>query len=473
MGKHYKLFISGEWRGSSQEMEVLNPYNGEVVGVVSQGEKGDINNAIDSAVLAFENTRRLPAYRRAEILEKISKGIEERGGEIATTITLESGKPITDSMIEVKRAINTFKIGAEEAKRIYGELIPLDLMSGSEGRLAITRRFPIGPILGISPFNFPLNLVAHKIAPAIASGNPIILKPASKTPITALILGEIIEGAGIGHGGVNIIPCPSPLAEEIVIDERIKMLTFTGSTDVGWYLKEKANKKKVILELGGNAGVIVHSDGDIDYAVKRCITGSFSYSGQICISVQRIYVEEGIYEEFIDRFISQIKGLKIGDPMDETTNIGPMLDLPSAERLERWIKEATEDGARVMVGGNRDGTLFEPTVVTDTKPYMKINCQEVFGPVVTITPYNDFKEAINMVNDSIFGLQAGVFTRDIQNIFYAFDELDVGGLIINDVPIYRIDHMPYGGVKESGIGREGIRYAIEEMTELKLMALRW
>ncbi|MFV1950935.1 MAG: aldehyde dehydrogenase family protein [Nitrospinota bacterium] len=472
MSEHYKFFICGEWRNSSQEMEVVNPYNGEVVGVVFQGEKRDINNAIDCAAAAFDHTRRLPAYRRAEILEKISKGIEERGEEIARIITLECGKPITDSRIEVKRAVNTFKIAAEEAKRIYGDLIPLDLMAGSEERLAITRRFPIGPIVGISPFNFPLNLVAHKIAPAIASGNPIILKPASKTPITALILGEIIEEAGIPAGGVSIIPCPGTLAEEIVTDERIKMLTFTGSAVVGWHLKEKANKKKVTLELGGNAGVIVHSDADIDYAVKRCITGSFSYSGQVCISVQRIYAEEGIYEEFVDRFITQVRTLRTGDPMDDATNIGPMLDLSSAERIEKWLKEATENGAKILVGGNRNGILFEPTLVTNTKPDTKINCQEVFGPVVTITPYKNFKEAINMVNNSVFGLQAGVFTKDVQNIFYAFDELNVGGLIINDVPTYRVDHMPYGGVKESGFGREGLRYTIEEMTELKLMALK-
>lgn len=471
MKKEYKFFLAGEWRDSARTLEVINPYNGDVVGSVYQATEKEMDEAIRRAVEAFKITRALPSYIRSEILHKISDGIKERMEELARSMTLESGKPINDARAEVNRAVNTFKIASEEAKRIPGEAIPLDLMPGSEDRIGIVRRFPVGPVFGITPFNFPLNLVAHKIAPAIAVGNPIILKPASKTPITSLLLGEIISQSGAPAGYVSIMPCPSDLAEKTAEDERIKVLSFTGSAAVGWRLKATAGKKKVVLELGGNAGVIIHSDADLVYAAKRCTIGAFSYSGQICISVQRLYVHEDAFDGFLNRFLTQIKGLKKGDPLDETTNIGPMLEEAAAIRTEEWVKEAVGEGAKVLIGGKRNGSFFEPTVLTNTHPRMKVCSGEVFAPVVVLEKYRDFKDAIAMVNDSIYGLQAGVFTRDVKNIFYAFNELEVGGVIVNDIPTYRIDHMPYGGIKESGFGREGIRYAIEEMTEIKLLAL--
>ncbi len=386
-------------------------------------------------------------------------------------ITLESGKPISDARSETNRAINTFKTASEESKRLPGELLPLDLAPGSEGRIGLVRRYPVGPVIGITPFNFPLNLVAHKIAPALACGNTIILKPAPKTPLTALLLAEVIEEAGPPAGAVSVLPCPNPVAEAIVTDHRMKMLTFTGSPEVGWYLKEKAGRKRVVLELGGNAGVIIHSDADLDFAVKRCAVGAFSYAGQVCISVQRIYVQDQIFDKFMNAFVPYVKSLRAGDPLEESTVVAPMVDRKAADRTEGWVKEAQAGGAKVLTGGRRQGTFFEPTVLTDTNPQMKVNCREVFAPVVTVTRYDTLEEAIRMLNESVYGLQAGIFARDVKEIFKAYDALEVGGIIVNDVPIYRIDHMPYGGVKNSGFGREGIRYAIQEMTEIRLLAL--
>lgn len=469
--REYKFLINGEWRKSSQKETVKNPFNGETVASVYFAEERDIEDAILSSQKAFEITRKLPAYKRAEILKNIVKGLEQRKEEIAKTITFEAGKPITDSRTEVLRAINTFQIASEEAKRIEGEVIPLDLMPGSENRLGIVRRFPIGPVLGITPFNFPLNLVVHKVAPAIASGNTIILKPAPKTPVTALLLGEIVSEAGLPAGGLNIVPCSNIMAEKLVADERIKKLSFTGSAAVGIKLKVLAGMKKVTLELGGNAGAIIHSDADIDFAAKRCALGAFSFAGQICISVQRIYAQKDIYNEFLYKFMANVEKLKVGDPMDESTNIGPMIDEKAGMRTDEWLKEAVADGAKILTGGKRNGSFFEPTVLTNTKPSMKVCGQEVFAPLVTVEKYEGFEDAVSMVNNSIYGLQAGIFTRDIKNIFHAYNELEVGGVIVNDIPTYRADHMPYGGVKMSGFGREGVRYAIEEMTELKLLAI--
>ncbi|HBO85010.1 MAG: aldehyde dehydrogenase [Deltaproteobacteria bacterium GWC2_42_11] len=469
--KEYRFLIDGRWLESSKKIEVKNPYNNETVGVVNAALEDALEEAVVSSQKAFEVTRKLPVYKRAEILGKIADGIKSRAEEIARIITVEAGKPIKDSRIEVSRAMNTFEIAKEEAKRVNGEVIPLDLMSGSENRLGIVRRFPIGPILGVTPFNFPLNLVCHKVAPAIASGNTIILKPASKTPITAIMLGEIVTDAGFPPGGLNIIPCSGKAAERLVLDERIKKFTFTGSAQVGLRLKNKAGMKKVTLELGGNAGVIIHKDTDIDLASRRCTTGAFSFAGQICISVQRIYVHKDVYKNFIEKFIANVKGLKTGDPLDEGTDIGPMIDNDAIKRTEEWVKEAVRDGAKVLTGGEGSNPFFEPTVLTDVKPSMKVCSEEVFAPVVTVSRYEDFTEAVKSINDSKYGLQAGIFTNDVKNIFLAYNELEVGGVIVNDIPTYRIDHMPYGGVKLSGCGREGIRYAIDEMTEIKLLAL--
>jgi len=469
--QEYKIFIGGKWRTTSEIFPVVNPYTDETIGQTYLATESDIEAAIASAESAFEAMRVLPAFKRAEALFHISLGLKERKEEIAKMITLESGKPISDSRVEVNRAIQTFLIASEEAKRINGELLPFDQMPGSEGRLGLTRRVPIGIIVGIAPFNFPLNLVAHKIAPAIASGNVILLKPAPKTPLTALILAEIISTAGLPDGAVQIFPTTNDRAEKMVCDPAMAMLSFTGSARVGWLLKEKIPKKRAVLELGGNAGVIIEADADLDLAARRCVVGGFSFSGQVCISVQRIYVQEDCYQPFLDCFLPRVASLKIGDPLDDSTEVGAMIDLAAAERAAAWIDEAVSQGAMLLAGGKRFGQQLMPTVLADTTPAMKVSCEEIFAPVVTVTPYRYFHEAIAAVNRSPYGLQAGLFTQNIKEIFQAFDQIEVGGLIVNDVPTYRIDSMPYGGMKASGCGREGIRYAIHEMTELKLLLL--
>ena len=471
MAKEYRILINGKWKTTDRELRVMNPYDGSVAGVTWLGGEKDLNEAAEAAFKAFEVLRGYPSYRRAEVIQKVVRGIEERKEELARTITLEAGKPINDSRGEVKRAQNTFQIALEEAKRQEGTVLPLDIMPGAEGRSGIIRRFPVGPVLGITPFNFPLNLVAHKIAPAMACGNPIILKPASKTPLTAIILGEIITEAGWPDGGVNMVPSSGKDAERLISDDRIKKITFTGSAVVGWRLKAAAGTKKITLELGGNAGVIVHDDADIEYAVGRCTAGAFSYAGQICISVQRIYVQKDIFYKFRDAYIASCKSLKPGDPLDESTTVGPMIEEDAAVRTESWVKEALNGGAKLLLGGGREGNFFEPTVLTDTTPDMKVCGEEVFAPVVTLESYGAFDEAVREVNRGLYGLQAGVFTKDIGRIFYAYEKLDVGGVMANDVPTFRVDNMPYGGVKMSGFGREGVRYAIEEMTELKILAI--
>ena len=352
-----------------------------------------------------------------------------------------------------------------------GELIPLDLMPAAKDRVGITRRFPIGPIAAISPFNFPLNLAAHKLAPAIASGNPIVLKPPSKDPLTMLAVAEIVEAAGVPAGSVSILPMTRELGDRMVADPRFKLLTFTGSPSVGWRMKERAGKKKVVLELGGNAGVIVDKSADLDWAIKRCLVGAFAYAGQVCISVQRAFIHEDIWDEFMGRFVEGARALKVGDPLDPTTDLGPMVDANAASRTERWVDEAVALGGKVLLGGKADGTFFPPTILTDVPPTAQVCSNEAFAPLVVAFPFSDFDEAIAGVNDSMFGLQTGVFTNDLAGAWRAFSELEVGGVIVNDVPTFRIDHMPYGGVKDSGLGREGLRYAIEDMTEIRIMVL--
>jgi glyceraldehyde-3-phosphate dehydrogenase (NADP+) len=473
MAGEFRILIGGSWVTTDKELEVINPYDGNLAGVTYIAGPDELEEALKSSVEAFETIRAMPAYQRSAVLAKVVQGLKDRAEELARTISKEAGKPITDARGEVARAVNTFQIASEEAKRLTGELLPLDIMAGSEKRIGIVRRFPLGPVLGITPFNFPLNLVAHKVAPAMACANPIIIKPASKTPLTALKLGEIVTDAGWPPGGLNVCPCPGTAAEKLVADERIKKLTFTGSAPVGWKLKQKAAEKKVTLELGGNAGVVVHEDADIEFAAKRCTVGAFSYAGQICISVQRIYVQRNVFEMFKERYIENVKTLKMGDPLDESTEVGPMIDTDAPKRTEQWVKSAVKDGAKVLTGGKRKGNFFEPTVLTGTKPRMKVCGEEVFAPVVTVEPYDGFEDALKEVNRSRFGLQAGVFTKDLTRVFKAFEELEVGGVIVNDVPTYRVDNMPYGGVKMSGFGREGIRYAIEEMTEPRLLALKY
>ncbi len=465
----FGCYIAGEWIETANAVEVRSPFNNELVAVVHRAGPQEIETAIAKATSSFELTRKLPVWKRAEALEKISAGIAARREDFAQTIALEAGKPIRTARLEVDRAIFTFKVAAEESKRIYGEVVPLDWIPGTEGREAQVRRVPLGPIVGISPFNFPLNLVAHKVAPALAAGNSIVLRPASQTPVSALKLAEVISASGWPVEAFSVVPSTTQDAAPLIEDERIKLLTFTGSPAVGWGLKTRAGRKRVTLELGGNAGVIIHRDADFTYAAERVAWGGFSYAGQSCISVQRVYVHKDVYESFLDQFLPRVKALKVGDPLDELTDVGPLIDRGAAERVEAWVVEAQMDGASVLTGGSRTGNLWQPTVLTDIQPAMRVSCQEVFAPLVGLYRYTDVRQAIASVNDSDFGLQAGLFTQDLSVIKRAFDEIDVGGLMVNDVPTFRIDHMPYGGVKQSGFGREGLRYAIEEMSELKLL----
>ncbi len=401
----------------------------------------------------------------------MADGISRRSAELVELIAREAGKPIKAARVEVERSILTFRTAAEEAMRINGEVVPLDWMAASENRFGIVRRFPIGPISGITPFNFPLNLVAHKVAPALAAGNSIILKPAPQSPLTAIKLGEIFLEAEGPAGSLSIVPCDVTDADPLVTDERIRMLSFTGSPTVGWMLKNRAGKKKVTLELGGNAGVIVHADTDLDFAATRIVQGGFGYAGQTCISVQRVLVQQTVFAPFLEKLIPKVQALRLGDPLDETTDLGPVIGDRDAERIGNWIEEAVAGGAQVLTGGSRQGRLISPTVLTRTNPSMAVNCHEVFGPVVTVEPYDAFDAALERLNDSVFGLQAGIFTDTLGLAMKAYERLNVGGVIIGDIPTFRVDHMPYGGVKDSGLGREGLRYAIEEMTEPRLLVL--
>src|SRR3984957_19059343 len=467
----YGFFLDGRWREDGDVVEIRAPYDGSVIARVVQGRHAHAEAAIAASVKAFGTTRRLPAFERQRVLRRISSSMLERKEEFARTLAQEAGKPIKAARTEVERAIFTFNIAAEESTRIYGEYLPLDWQEFTAGRWGIVKRFPLGPVAGITPFNFPLNLVAHKVAPAIAAGCSMVLKPAPQTPLCSLLLAECVQQAGWPDGGLNVLPLSNDDAGLLVTDERIKLISFTGSVPVGWDIKRRAGKKKVALELGGNAGTIVHGDADLSYAAERCITGGFGYAGQTCISVQRILVEESVYGKFVDFFVDGVKKLKTGDPMEESTDLGPLIRESDAIRVTNWIDEAVRAGARLLCGGGRKGSIVEPTVLTGTKPEMKVNCQEIFGPVVTVEPYHSFDEALRRINNSHYGLQAGLFTRDVKLLFQAYDELEVGALVAGDIPSFRIDQMPYGGVKDSGLGREGLRYAIEEMTEPKLLVM--
>ena len=469
--KTYPIFLAGEWVTSDEPVEIVNPYDGSVVGVTYNASPAQLDQAIAAAEAAFRVTRVMPTFERAALLERIAAGLTARRDEVVRMIALEAGKPIREGEVEVDRGVFTIRTAAEETKRIEGEVIPLDLLASSKGRYGIVRRFPIGPIAGISPFNFPLNLALHKVAPAIASGNPIVLKPPSKDPLTMLLVAEILEEAGIPKGAVSILPMSRAVGDRLVEDDRFKLLSFTGSPDVGWKMKQRAGMKKVVLELGGNAGVIIDSNADLDFAVGRVKFGAFAYAGQVCISVQRVFVLEDVYDRFRDALVEQVKTVKMGDPLDRATELGPMIDAKAAGRTQQWIDEAVADGARVLTGGKADGRFFEPTVIENAKPESFVCSREAFAPLVTLFPVKSFGEAIRRVNDSEYGLQAGVFTNRLEHSLAAFESLEVGGVIINDVPTYRIDHMPYGGVKSSGLSREGIRYTIEDMTEPRLMVL--
>ncbi len=462
------IVLGGRTVATRATYEVHSPYDDSLVAVVHRAGPAEIEAAIAGAVDAFRVTRKLPSWRRAEVLERVAAAIAANRDELARTIALEAGKPIKAARIEAERAAFTFRVAAEEAKRIYGEIVPLDWLPGNENRVAHVHRIPLGPIAGITPFNFPLNLVAHKVAPALAAGNPIVLRPASRTPISSLKLAQLILEAGWPEHGIAVVPSTTADAAPLVEDGRIKLLTFTGSPVVGWSLKSRAGMKRVTLELGGNAAVIVHEDADAAYAAERVAWGGTTYAGQTCISVQRVFAHEAL-DGFFDDLVARFRALKVGDPLDEETDVGPLIDDAAAERVEAWIEEAVAGGAAVLTGGTRDGRLFEPTILANVNARMRVSCDEVFAPLIGVYRYRDALEAIDRAGDSEFGLQAGIFTSDMRLVEHAFDRIEVGGLMVNDVPTFRVDHMPYGGVKRSGTGREGLRYAVEEMTELKLL----
>src|SRR2546422_6135559 len=465
------FLVDGKWIEEGSPVEIRAPYDGSVIAHVFQGRREHAEAAIAAAVKAFGTTRRLPAFERQRVLRRVAQNISERKQDFARTLAQEAGKPIKAARTEVERSIFTFNVAAEESTRIYGEYLPLDWQEFTAGRWGIVRRFPLGPVAGITPFNFPLNLVAHKVAPAIASGCSMVLKPAPQTPLSALLLAETIQQAGWPDGALNVLPLSNEDAGVLVTDERLKMISFTGSAAVGWEIKKRAGKKKVILELGGNAGVIVHSDADLAYAAERCVAGGFAYAGQTCISVQRILVEHSVYGKFTELLLAGVQKLKTGDPLDDTTDLGSLIRESDAARASDWIQEAVRGGARLLCGGRRNGAVLEPAVLTGTKPDMKVNCQEIFAPVVTVEPYDDFNAAVRQINNSPYGLQAGIFTPDAKLLFHAYEEMEGGGVIAGDVPAIRIDHMPYGGIKDFGLGPAGIRYAIEEMTEPKLLVM--
>jgi glyceraldehyde-3-phosphate dehydrogenase (NADP+) len=463
--------LAGRWQATRDRITVRSPHDGSVVAEVSKASREDLEAAVAAAHASFATTRRIPAHERSRILSEVSRGIAARKDELARTLTLETGKPIRDARVEVDRATLTFAVAAEEAKRVGAEYIPMDWAASGENRIAINRRFPIGVVLGIAPFNYPLNLVAHKVAPALASGNPIVVKPASQTPTSALQIARLAIDAGWPAEALSVVPSDSADIEGFVIDERVKKITFTGSAAVGWRLKQLAWRKKVTLELGGNAGVIVHDDADLELAAARVTAGGFSFSGQSCISVQRVYVHRSVEEKFTELVLAKARALKVGDPLDETTDIGPMIATDAVDRYESWLDEAVAGGATALLRGERSGNAVGPTVLVGAKAEMAVCAKEVFAPLVNIFPYDDFSDAVARVDDSVYGLQAGLFTRDIRRIWEAYEGIEVGGLMVNEVPSWRIDHMPYGGVKESGWGREGLRYAIEEMTEPRLLVM--
>jgi acyl-CoA reductase-like NAD-dependent aldehyde dehydrogenase len=456
----------------STEVVIRSPFDGREVGRVRKPAPTAVEDVVARAARAFAKTRSIPAFQRAGILRAVAEGIRARHETLARTIASEAGKPMKAARVEAERAAATFQAAAAEVEARRDELLPLDVNASSLGRWGVVRRFPLGPVCAITPFNFPLNLTAHKVAPALAVGAPVVQKPASQTPLSAMALRTIVIAAGWPEDAYAVVPLSGKQGEGLVMDPRLPVVSFTGSGVVGWRLKELAPKKRVWLELGGNAAVIVHADADLEDAVTRILAGGFSYAGQSCISVQRTLVHRSIFDVFRAKLLAGAKNLKTGDPLEETTDVGPMISETEARRAEDWVKEAVAAGATLLLGGGRQGSILEPTVLSSTSPDMKVECQEVFAPVVTLTAYDDFGEALERVNDSRYGLQAGLFTRDLALITRAFETLEVGAIIVNDVSSWRADRMPYGGVKDSGFGREGPAYAMDEFTEPRLLVLR-
>lgn len=465
----YRIYSGGDFIKTENKLGITNPYSGEEFAYTYKAGKEELNEAIEKALNVSEELKFIPSWQRYEILRFIADSLSKNKEYHAALISKEAGKPMRYAMGEIKRAIQTFTVASEEAKRLPKEYISIDWTPAGDKKEGLIKHFPIGLIAGIAPFNFPMNLAVHKLAPAIAAGCPIILKPSSLTPLSTLELAKIIAQTSLPKGVLSVLPMDRDSGNQLVTDERIKMLSFTGSPAVGWKMKRDSGKKKVILELGGNAGVVVTASSNIDHAVDRCLIGGFAYSGQVCIHAQRIYVERKVFDQFSEKFIEKVKKLKTGDPLCSETDISSMIDKKNAQRVESWIAEAKSTGAKVMAGGERIGTNLEPTVLTNTNQTMKVCAMEVFGPVVALEPFDHFEKAIAEVNNSAYGLQAGVFTNHIDQMNYAFSQLDVGGVIVNDVPTFRVDHMPYGGVKNSGFGREGVKYAILDMMEPKIM----
>ncbi len=467
----YPFLLAGELARGTDWWEIRSPWSGDLVGRAALAGPAEVEAAIAAAVAAAPAAAAMPTHARAGLLDRLAAAVAACREELARLLAAEAGKPLAAARTELDRTIFVFRQGAEEARRIRGEVMPMDLMPHGEKRWGLTRRFPLAPIAAITPFNFPLLLAAHKIAPAIACGATMVLKPPPQDPLSTLALARLLHEAGCPAGMVSVLPCTNEAAAPLIDDPRIRMLSFTGSARVGWMFRERAAMKKVALELGGNAAAIVEPDADLDQAVKRCIVGGYTYSGQSCISVQRVLVHERVYDAFVERYTAAVAALRTGDPLAEGTDVGPMIDQANAERAAAWIEEAKQAGASVPVGGGRKGAVLEPAVLLDTTSAMRVNREELFAPATTVRRYAEFDEALAIANDSPYGLQAGVFTHDLRRIWRAFEMLEVGGVIVNDVSGFRVDHMPYGGVKQSGLGREGVRFAIEEMTEVRLLVL--
>ncbi|EEM83998.1 aldehyde dehydrogenase family protein [Bacillus thuringiensis] len=473
MKKH--LYINGDWKTVNTYKPLYAPYSEETLAEIAQGTEEDVKEAVTAAKNAMTKMNKLSAYDRATILEKVAQKMDERREEFAEIIAKEAAKPIRAARGEVDRTVQTYKFAAEEAKRIYGETLPLDAAPGANGRIAYTIRKPIGVIGAITPFNFPLNLVAHKVGPAIAAGNTVVLKPADQTPLSSYALVELFKEAGLPNGALNIISGPgSTVGEAIVKNDYVASITFTGSPKVGIGIKQKAGLKRVTLELGSNAAVIIDEDVELtDEIIERVKWGAFVNNGQVCISVQRVFVHETKIHKFLSKLKKAMESVVVGDPLLEETDVSALISKKDVERIDMWVQEAIKEGATVLCGGKKqDARIFEPTVLTNVPDHVSVQCQEVFGPLMTVNTFKEFDEAIEQVNNSRYGLQAGVFTNNLFKAMRAIDELEVGGVMINDIPTFRVDHMPYGGVKESGTGREGIKYAIEEMTEMKLVCIK-
>jgi len=472
LAPNYPYYLANAPEAPNHDLEVLDKYSGEVATGVALADDAAIDRGIAAAVAATEPMAAMAAYERQAVLDHCVRRFQERFEELAIALCIEAGKPIKDARGEVGRLIDTFRIASEESVRIGGEVMPLDISPRARGYTGMWKRVPIGPCSFISPFNFPLNLAAHKVAPALAVGCPFVLKPASLTPIGALVIGEVLAETDLPEGAFSILPCTRAGAARFTEDDRLKLLSFTGSPGVGWDLKARAGKKPVVLELGGNAAVIVDDDADVDDAIERIVFGAFYQSGQSCIGVQRILVHDSLYDRLRDQLVEKTKALPMGDPKEDQTFIGPMISEKEATRLHGWIESAVASGATLLCGGQREGAMLEATLLEGVPDGEDVVCQEAFGPVAILSRFSDYDAALAQVNDSVFGLQAGIFTRDLYKAQKAWDTLEVGGVVIGDVPSWRVDHMPYGGVKESGLGREGVKFAIEDMTEVRLMVVR-